>query len=248
MSQRSAVWPRVAFALTLIALMIALGCWQLDRAEQKRALHAAFERQLEVAPLDLALHAAEPLTSHAWRRVSGQGRYEPPILLLDNRVRDGRVGYEVLTTFRLDDGARILVDRGWMQAPASRTELPDVRLPAEVARIHGRLAPPPSTGIVIGDAARPERLGPDLWRLQHVDFAALDVAFAPGFLPMLVYLDATEADGYDRDWTLPAADDGKHTAYAVQWFAMAGAVAILLGIFLRRRFGGTTNVEPSEPR
>lgn len=244
-----AAWPRIAFALALVALLIALGCWQLDRAEQKRALRAAFERQLEEAPIDLALHRAEPLSNHAWRRTRGTGRYEPPILLLENRVRDGRVGYEVLTAFRLEDGARILVDRGWMVAPPRRTDIPDIALPTEVTGVSGRLAPAPSTGIVVGDAAQPERLGPDLWRLQHVDFATLDAAFAPGFLPMLVYLDEAEPGGYDRGFTLPAVDDGKHTAYAVQWFALAGAVAILLGISLhRRRHGQATTEFPDDSR
>ena len=120
-------------------------------------------------------------------------------------------------------------------------------MPRTATSNRGRLAPAPSTGLVVGDAARPERLGPDLWRLQHVDFAALDAAFAPGFLPMLVYLDEAEPGGYDRDFVLPAVDDGKHTAYAVQWFAMAGAVAILLGISLHRRRHGPVIPETRDP-
>lgn len=239
-------WPRTLFALALMGLMVALGCWQLDRAEQKRALRASFERQLDAPPLDLALHAAEPLTRHAWRAVTAQGHYEAPVLLLDNRVRDGRVGYEVLTAFRLADGARILVDRGWIQAPPTRTEVPDLTVPAGDQRIRGRLAPPPSTGVKVDDAMRPEPLAPDRWRLQHVDFAALEQAFAPGFLPMLVYLDDAAPDGYDRAFALPAVDDGKHTAYAVQWFSMAGAVAILLAISLRRRLRGAHTPDSSE--
>ena len=237
------IWPRTLFALSLMALLVSLGRWQLDRAEQKRALHTAFVQQLDAPALDLALHAAEPLTSHAWRATSGHGHYEAPVMLLDNRIREGRVGYEVLTAFRLDDGARILVDRGWILAAAMRDEVPTIPIPNDITSVHGRLAPAPSTGIVVGNAAEPERLGTDIWRLQHVDFAVLDAHFEPGFLPMLVYLDADEAGGYDRDWILPLPDDGKHTAYAVQWFAMAGAVAIFYGIFLRRRLRGTTSDE-----
>lgn len=234
MAAAASIWPRTIFACALMALLASLGSWQLDRAAQKRALRAAFEVQVNAPPLDLALHKVEPVTNHAWRGVTAVGRYEAPVLLLDNRVRDGRIGYEVLTPFRLEDGTRILVDRGWLLAGARRTELPTIPVPAEVTALRGRLAPAPSTGLVMGDAAEPEALGPDFWRLQHIDFTVLDRHFAPGFLPMLVYLDAAEPGGYDRNWTLPAPDDGKHTAYAVQWFAMAGAVAILLGISLRR--------------
>lgn len=234
MTRAASIWPRTVFACALMALLVSLGCWQLDRADQKRALRSAFDLQVEAPAMDLALHGVEPVTNHAWRAVTAAGRYEPPVLLLDNRVRDGRIGYEVLTAFRLEDGTRILVDRGWLVAGATRTELPTIPVPTDVTALHGRLAPAPSTGLVMGDAAAPESLGPDFWRLQHIDFAVLERKFAPGFLPMLVYLDATEPAGYDRNWILPAPDDGKHTAYAVQWFAMAGAVAILLGISLRR--------------
>lgn len=244
MTQPTAAWPRVLFALAVMAGLSSLGLWQLDRAEQKRALRARFERVIDAPPLDLALHGVEPLTDHPWRPVSGAGRYEPPSFLLDNRVRDGRVGYEVLSTFRLTDGARILVDRGWIAAPATRTDIPAIDLPpATIDGVRGRLAPSPSTGVIVGQAAEPEQIGPALHRLQHVDFATLSARFPPGYLPMLVYLDADEPGGYDRAWRLPAADDGKHTAYAVQWFAMAGAVAILLGIFLRRRYAGAPTTD-----
>lgn len=249
MAHADRIWPRVCFAIILIVLLGALGCWQLERATEKRALRGDFERQLEAPPIELALHGAEPLTRHAWRKTRGSGRYEPPTLLLDNRVREGRVGYEVLTAFRLDDGARILVDRGWVPAPARRTDLPPIELPSAETTVSGRLAPTPSTGIILDGAALPERVGPDLWRIQHVDFATLASAFAPGFVPMLVYLDAAAPGGFDRDFVLPAVDDGKHTAYAVQWFAMAGAVAILLGISLNRRRRGTvvSTIEPTDP-
>lgn len=243
MTQQTSAWPRVVIALCVIGLLASLGVWQLDRAEQKRALRAVFERALDAPPLDLALHELEAPARHPWRRAEGHGHYVEPSFLLDNRVRDGRVGYEVLSSFRLDDGAQILVDRGWMAAPALRTEIPSIPQPEGVTAIRGRLAPAPSTGVMLGAAAEPEQVGPALHRLQHVDFPTLNARFPPGYLPMLVYLDAEDAAGYDRNWTLPAPDDGKHTAYAVQWFAMAGGVAILLGIYLRRRLSGVT---PSE--
>jgi surfeit locus 1 family protein len=232
-------------ALAMIGLLCSLGAWQLDRARQKRELHAAFTRQLDASPVELALLSSPDLAAQAWRAASGRGHYGPPVLLLDNRVRDGQVGYEVLSAFTLEDGRRILVDRGWLPAPPTRSEVPRVELPTDAMPLHGRLAPAPSTGMVLGDAARPEAVGTDVWRLQHVDFATLNERFRPGFLSMLVYLDAGEPAGYDRAWALPAPDDGKHTAYAVQWFAMAAVVAVIFLMYLRRRTAAPSTANPS---
>ncbi len=235
MSLASSVWLRAVLATAAIALLCSLGNWQLDRARQKRALHAGFTRQLAAPALELTLHGAESLPDQAWRAAVGAGHYGPPALLLDNRMRDGKVGYEVLSGFTLADGRRLLVNRGWLPAPPTRDQVPAVELPIADMILRGRLAPAPSTGIVLGDARQPEAAGADVWRLQHVDFAVLSAQFPPGFLPVLLYLDASEPAGYDRRWVLPAPDDGKHTAYAVQWFAMAATVAVIFLFYLRRR-------------
>lgn len=235
MGSASSVWFRAVAALVAIAILSALGFWQLDRARQKRDLHALFTQRLEQPPLDLSLHRAVPLAGEAWRATRAYGTYGPPTFLLDNRIRGGRVGYEVLGTFTLADGQRILVDRGWIPAGATRRDLPRLDIPSQAQALRGRLAPAPSTGIALGSPLPPEELAPGLWRIQRVDFAELGARFGTEYLPALVYLDAGEPGGYDRAWALPAPDDGKHTAYAVQWFSMAGAIVIIFLLSLRRR-------------
>lgn len=235
MTPAASTGVRLVLGLALIALLCSLGFWQLDRARQKRELRALFLERYAQAPLDLDADAALSAATQAWRAAHGPGRYTGPTLLLDNRTREGRVGYEVLTGFTLADGRRLLVDRGWVPAGSTRADIPALSLPTEPRRVRGRLAPPPSTGLDFGDQDAPEQLGADLWRVQRIDFSRLEALGWPGFLPVLMYLDDTEPDGYDRGWLLPTPDDGKHTAYAVQWFAMAGAVVILCLLHLRRR-------------
>jgi surfeit locus 1 family protein len=231
----SSLWFRALAALVAIALLSALGFWQLDRARQKRELHALFTERLARPPLDLLLHQAVPLADEAWRATRAYGSYGSPTFLLDNRIREGRVGYEVLSTFTLPDGQHILVDLGWLPAGATRHDLPRLDIPAHSQPLRGRLAPAPSTGIALGPPMPPEQVGPGLWRVQRVEFDALGDRFGIDYLPALVYLDAGEPGGYDRNWALPAPDDGKHTAYAVQWFSMAGAIVIIFLLSLRRR-------------
>ncbi len=64
-----------------------------------------------------------------FRRIAVSGRFEPSRqFLLDNRSHAGKPGYEVLTPFVLDDGQRILVNRGWVPFRGYRDQLPDVSM------------------------------------------------------------------------------------------------------------------------
>src|SRR6185312_11348887 len=67
-----------------------------------------------------------------FQRVSVAGRYDAMYqFLLDNRINEGRAGYEVLTPLDLDDGRTVLVNRGWVPFSGYREKLPDVSLSPE---------------------------------------------------------------------------------------------------------------------
>src|SRR5687768_2143218 len=101
-SFRPRAWPLALGALGCAA-GIALGNWQSGRAEEKRTA-ARVERVV----------------------VRGQFLHQHT-LLLDNRLRQGRPGYEVLTPLALEDGrTHVLVNRGWVAAGASRDTPPAV--------------------------------------------------------------------------------------------------------------------------
>ena len=100
--------------------------WQRDRMQQKLALRAALDAAVAQARVPL------PATAEwgAWRfrpvTVSGTFDAEHQILL-DNKIRGGRVGYDVITPLVLSDRRIVLVDRGWIAAGPSRAQLPQVR-------------------------------------------------------------------------------------------------------------------------
>ena len=227
MLQKSTL-PTIVAAAMGISLFCSLGVWQLHRAEQKRALHGQFLEAAKLPPV--SLDALPSDTSPLWRQVQLSGTFLDSTILLDNRVRGGQQGYEVFTAFQPEHGPAVLVNRGWLPAGASRAAWPVVDTPTGHRMIEGRLAPVPSTGIRLGGATQFEVLAAHRWRAQHLDDEGLRAALA---LPLRTYtvLLAQEApDGFARQWQLPEADDGKHTAYAVQWFAFA---AIALGLAAR---------------
>src|SRR5260370_22130049 len=101
-SFRPRVWP-LALALAACAAGIALGSWQSRRAEEKRALGARLEQ------------------------VSVRGEFVAGrTVLLDNKTRRGRAGYEVITPLKLKDSVYVLVNRGWIE----RERISELRTPA----------------------------------------------------------------------------------------------------------------------
>ena len=228
----------LAFVLAVAAGLCGLGAWQLDRAGQKRSLHAAYLRVATAPRVAWSALDEVPVTDKLWRAVAATGHYLPGTVLLDNRVRHGRVGYDILTPFKLASGPVVLVSRGWVPAPAQRGDGLALTPPAlGVQTLAGRLAPAPSTGISLGSPQPPEAVEASRWRVQKIDFLALGAPLNAALEPYLLLLDDDQPDGYERQWALPAADDGKHTAYAVQWFTMSVVVLILAGYYRTRRHG-----------
>lgn len=227
MLQKSSL-PTIAIAVCSILLFCVLGAWQLQRAEQKRALHRDF-----IAAASLPAQPLEDIDGQSppfWREISTTGAFDDLTVLLDNRVRNGRQGYEVYTVFKPDHGLALLVNRGWVPAGQSRAGWPATNTPRGHRSLEGRVAPPPSTGIRLGGAVQFEVLAPGRWRTQHLDDEGLRTALGLPLRSYTVLMDANEPDGFAREWALPEAHDGKHTAYAVQWFAFAG---IAFGLALR---------------
>ncbi|MBI4692562.1 MAG: SURF1 family protein [Gammaproteobacteria bacterium] len=223
----------VPAAATLGAAVVfsALGYWQLDRAAQKRSLEAVYRERAVAAPLDLNAALAPCADGKAdWRRVIAEGRWaRGPQVLLDNAVLRGRVGYEVFTLLELAGAKRgVLVDRGWVPAPAYRSEAPDVALEAGETIVHGIAAPVPFSGL--GAVPDPDAsLGPRLLRVERIDLGVLGAALRTALLDCTIRLDPAAPAGYVREWRAPGLDPARHVAYAAQWFAFA---AIAVGIYL----------------
>jgi surfeit locus 1 family protein len=212
--------------LALLALLVSLGRWQLRRADEKQQLYDAFAAGTESTTL--VAGTTPPL--RRFRHVEARGRYDPARqVLIDNMANvTGRVGYFVITPFALSGGGWLLVNRGWVPLGESRAARPDVAVGAGERVIHGRIDQLPSPGLRMG---RPAPLVPpfpvvatfptrvDLGELLH------ETAWTAAGDSLL--LDAADPDGYARDWLPPGMAPMRHTAYAVQWFALAAALAVL---------------------
>jgi len=54
-------------------------------------------------------------------------------------------------------------------------------------------------------------------------------------LPVVLRLAPESEHGYRRDWTTVAFGPERHLGYAVQWFALAAAMLVILIILVRKK-------------
>lgn len=222
-----------------VALGVRLGLWQVDRAAEKNALIAQFERgQATVVELSTANIATLP----RYQRVHFSGRYDARHqVLLDNMPSQGQPmpGFRVLTPLELQGGGWILVDRGWLPMRATRTDLPALEVAEGVREITGRVDELPEPGMrldnqTIGD---PAASWPQV--LNYPRKSDLERVLGRPLPARIVRLDASQPDGYERNWN-PSYSFGpqRHIGYAVQWFAMAAAMVVVYLVVSFKRVQG----------
>ena len=193
-SFRPKLWA-LALAAAACAAGIALGNWQTRRAEEKIAAAAAL----------------------ASKRVSLKGEFRAELtVLLDNKIRNHRVGYEVVTPLRLPDGTHALVNRGWF---ARETKEPPP--PRGEVRIEG---------IALERLPRAMRLGEESKSRVRQNLEVPDFARETGLAlqPGVIEQHSDDGDGLLRDWPRPDLGVDMHRSYALQWYSLAGLALVLV--------------------
>lgn len=223
-------WTRFGLTIVLVAAcagLAGLGVWQLHRAAEKQVRYQAYADNQAAPPLAFAsLAPTAAAVEHLWRRVRIDGHYLDQHVVLDNRVHQGRPGYEILTPFVADNGTTLLVDRGWLALPDARATLPDVLAPADPLVISGYIGPEPTVGIELGSgAAQAEIMSPNVYRVQSVKLPGLAALLERPLWPAIIYLDAAAPGALTVAWQQPGDGSARNQSYAVQWFAMAAALA-----------------------
>jgi surfeit locus 1 family protein len=220
----------LALVAALAAIVCAwLGSWQLGRAAEKLAL----QRRLDMAQTQVPVHLpAQPVAADtlAYQRVEALGEFRPELtVLLDNRVQDGVVGYEVITPLRLTPGdLHVLVNRGWVRALRTRRELPAVVTPAGKVRVEGIALPPSRRYLELSS----QTVSGAVW--QNLDLERFAATYQIALQPIVLQQRNDTGDGVLR--TLRRADAGAdvNRAYAWQWFAMSLVIAIAGAVLLIR--------------
>jgi len=210
--------------LLLFPGLVALGFWQLARAEEKRELLAAHQARQQAAAVSIDELEQQP--NPAYQRVQLQGFFDARhTLLLDNRTRAGKAGVEVLQPFYDQaSGLWLLLNRGWLPWPDRRTP-PAFATPDTPLRLQATIYVPLGEALHLQATAETAswprlvtEVKPDaLWQQLGRGGLSYEVRLQPG------------PASFQADWPVVAMSPDKHLGYAVQWFALAAA---LLGLFI----------------
>jgi surfeit locus 1 family protein len=244
-SVRALIAPAVA-TLVGVALLVALGNWQLRRLAWKEALIAAVETRSHAPPVDAPAEADWPRLDPAdyeYRHVRLSGAFERDKQVLvfralaDPRGHYGGQGYLVLTPLRRADGSIVLIDRGFVPE-ANKAAADDIGdgetsvvglMRASEARNWFTPADDPAKG---------------QWFTR--DIAA--IARAEGLTrvaPFIVDADAgPDANALPEGGETILAFPNNHLSYALTWYGLAVALIGVFAAFAVSRLRGDLGERP----
>lgn len=217
-------------AAVLLVAFVSLGLWQLDRAAYKKTLAASFDRESAYTNIygDTPLKPFQPIRSRGRYLVDRQ-------ILIDNIVKEGRLGYYVVAPFEYaSDQPLLLVNRGWLAKPPTAGELPPIGVAPEETTIHGKAGLLPRVGIRPGAAFEGAKSWPRI--AVYPNAAEVAAELNREVLPFVLLLDPDEAAPMRREWQPAVSGPATHYGYALQWFAMAAAVLAIAAWNFRKQF------------
>ena len=221
---RPALWPTL-ISLPIFVVSLGLGIWQMERREWKRDILHRIEVNQAAAPITLdELLGGNPLRQEYGRvTVSGTLLNDKEFYLAARNLKN-KVGLQVVTPLRTDDGRIVLFDRGWVPSekkdPAKRAE----------GQLSGRVE---LTGIVRRSQVK-RQFAPDndpaknFWFHVDVPLMRKEAGGKPDPVLDTFFL---EADATPNPGGLPIGGQTRldipndHLQYAITWFliALAGA-------------------------
>ncbi|MCP8900564.1 SURF1 family protein [Gilvimarinus xylanilyticus] len=210
----------LVLSLVFLPLLIGLGVWQLSRADEKRGIEAQLAQRQTAAPVTLQ-SVKKPA---AYTRILVEGQFDSDhTWLVDNRQRDGKPGYEVVQPFVLSNGKKVLVNRGWLPAPARREQLPEIKNIVGRNTIFAEVAYPSNHPMLSATSER--KTWPKV--ITKIAPSVMSEALGEPLAGYYLKLDAASTGAFTTAWQPINMSSAKHTGYAVQWFAMALALVIL---------------------
>ena len=221
--------------LLLIAALVSLGIWQVERLSWKEDLVARVDQRVHAPPVPAPSRAVWGQISRAkdeYRHVTAEGTLWNDKETLIYASTTLGPGYWVVTPLNLADGTSILINRGFVPTnrrdPATRSE-GQIATPVKITGLL-RITEPKGTLIKSNDPAN------DRWYSRDVA-AIADRRNVADVAPYFIDADATSnPGGLPVGGLTQIAFANNHLVYAMTWFALAIMAAGLLAFVVRSEF------------
>lgn len=216
--------------IAIAVLFVNLGFWQLRRHDERADRNAAVIARTEAPPIDIAdlVDDGDP-AGLRYRRTTASGTYLPGAdLLVDNRSYEGLPGAWVVTAMRLDDGAVVAVNRGFLSTSGGGVDVPSA--PPGMVQVSGTAVEwDGSCGVRTDDAGTPVGAA-------CLNRGAMETVAGEQVLDLVVQQSSStpDDDAALLAVPLPELDSGTHRSYAVQWFLFTAIGLITYPLILRR--------------
>ncbi|PUA28902.1 MAG: hypothetical protein B0W54_10875 [Cellvibrio sp. 79] len=235
-------WHWLIVNLVVIVILLSLSFWQWQRATQKQqSLHILSQWQSQQA-LSLAelvsnessgIFPGNNLATRDGASVNFPAHWLAPyVWLLDNQIIKGQPGYDVLIPVQENVPASssinshtgrpiVLVNLGWVAAPAQRTELPAIEI-SENLTVQG-IYRAQAGNFLLGKNL--EDLGQWPMRIQQPDNQLLAAYLPAPLTDGIIY--QQQGSSFVIHYRPVVLPPERHKAYALQWLLLAIAASLI---------------------
>ncbi len=206
-----------------LALLISLGFWQLDRANEKRAIENQIARA-NSGDVEL-INSVEFLKEKEYYHVRLQGSYiDDKQFIYDNQIVDQISGYYVLTPLVLKgDSKAVLINRGFIPWNGRRDKLADIDIADKLTEVKVQISKP----VKRMELEASELTGDFPVLIQALDLDEISTIASLDFASVIGLLSPESDNGFVRQWEPYTGSIERHIGYAVQWFLMALVLAFI---------------------
>ncbi len=209
------------FGVVGVAVLLALGVWQVERLTWKQGILTALEARLAAEPV--ALPAEPRFEADNYRAVTLAGQPTGRELHVLSSGTSAGTGFRVISQFRTRDGRLILLDQGVMPIEAKETA------PAtDPVEITGNLIWPDDSA----DTSPPPDETARIWFARDVPAMAAALQTEPVMVAL-----RTTSHPDPRVSLVPVDTSGirnDHLEYAITWFLLALVWAAMSGYLIVR--------------
>ena len=225
------VWPVLVATVIGIAILLGLGFWQLDRLQWKQGLLAKLAVNAAAEPVDLA--TAEEIAAKGadveFMRVKFRATYKHDSEKKMISGYEGGQGWTIITPAVTPDGRAVIVDRG--RVPGQRLDSFDK--PRGEVEITGVVRTHKQARSYFDPGNDPQG---NFWYWWDVPamLQASNLSAVLKRVPFVVQvLPGTAAAEFPRPVEPKANLTNNHLGYALTWFGLAIALAVIAFIYIR---------------